>query len=315
VTGDSVDDKHKGWFEIDSFSFGATDQLGGGASGRAAGRASFSPLTVDFRSLTGLAPLFADLTSGKRITTVELAATTGGEDLQTVYDLKLSNALLSDFDNASSGNGIDTSLTINFQKASLTDHGVTTDGGPSTTAVTAALTTNDTTVVTTDTASFDAGAFSGDSPFRLFLKVDGVTGDSSDDKHKGWFAVDSFDFDAKRATNATGLPTGRTQAGPLTVDISSIQGLAPLFADQVSGKHIASVELAETDGGLTVYDIKLTNALLAMVQNAGTLNSSIDTSLSFTFQKVTLTDHGLNGDGGVGPAESASFNVSRNAKV
>jgi len=309
VSGDSTDDKHKGWFEVDSFNFGATRPVG--STGLSSGRAAFSPLTLDLNSLTGLAPLLADLSENKRIPTVELAATTAGEEPQTVYDLKLSNAVLTDYYNAPGSDGIETGLKIDFQKASLTDRGVTTDGtegGPTTTDVTASS-------FTPDTTSFGEGPVPVESPFQLFLKVDSVTGDSTDDKHKGWFDVDSFNFNVSRPTNASGLPTGRAEFSPLTVDIHALEGLAPLLADQTSSKNITSVELVETDDGQTVYDLKLTNALLAMVQNAGNFTGGVDTSLSFTFQRGTLTDHAITTEGSLGSAESAGFNVARNLKV
>src|SRR5689334_19385092 len=133
VTGDSTNDKFAGWFEIDSFDFGVTRPVN--SSGQVTGPSSFSPLTVDLHSLQGLAPLLVDLAGSKTIKNVELVETTGGEDPQTVYDLKLSNATLIDYTSAPGPNGIETGIKIDYQKVTLTDHGVTTDGlGPAQTA-------------------------------------------------------------------------------------------------------------------------------------------------------------------------------------
>jgi len=96
------------------------------ASGAGAGKAVFSPLTVDIHSLTGLASLFGDVASGKHITSVELVgAQTIKDQSVNVYDVKLSNVLVSSFENDPGPNGVETSLSLNFSKISLTDQPAT----------------------------------------------------------------------------------------------------------------------------------------------------------------------------------------------
>ena len=90
-----------------------------------------------------------------------------------------------------------------------------------------------------------------------------------------------------------------------------MQGLAPLLRDELTNKAISTVELigvATTgDKAQTVYDLKLTNAVASLVQMGAGLNS-VDTSLTFDFQKASLTDHGVTNAGGLAPAETVSFN-------
>src|SRR5262249_37488922 len=78
------------------------------------------------------------------------------------------------------------------------------------------------------------------SPLHYFLKIDGVTGDSTDAKHKGEFTVDGFSFGSTDVVNGSGsgAAAGRATFAPLTVDVSSLVGLAPLLADEVTGKVI-----------------------------------------------------------------------------
>jgi len=96
----------------------------GGIRGAAAGRATFSPLTVDISSLVGLAPLLADEVSGRSIKSVELIGVTN-EGNQAVYDLKLSTAVALMVQTTAGLHGIDATVAFDFQKVSLTDHGVT----------------------------------------------------------------------------------------------------------------------------------------------------------------------------------------------
>ena len=145
------------------------------------------------------------------------------------------------------------------------------------------------------------------SSMHYFLKIDGITGDSTDAQHRGEFTVDGFSLGSTNTVNsfASGGGAGRATFSPLTVDISSVAGLAPLLADEASGKVITSVELigVTNDGNQTVYDIKLSNAVALMVQQA----AGLDTSLAFDFQKVTLTDHGVTTEGTLGPAQTTIF--------
>src|SRR5262249_48383292 len=83
------------------------------------------------------------------------------------------------------------------------------------------------------------------SSLHYFLKIDGIAGDSTDETYKGAFAVDGFSFGSTDTVSRLGLgaAAGRATFSPLTVDISSLVGLAPLLADEVSGRSIKSVEL------------------------------------------------------------------------
>src|SRR6185437_10282464 len=83
------------------------------------------------------------------------------------------------------------------------------------------------------------------SSLDYFLKIDGITGDSTDAQHKGAFAVDGFSFGSTDAVSAlgSGARAGRATFSPLTVDVSSLVGLAPLLVDEASGKVIESVDL------------------------------------------------------------------------
>ena len=105
-----------------------TGSLSSGTGG-GAGKAEFSPLTVDIHSLAGLSTLFGDVASGKLLQSVELvgAQTIKGESLK-VYDLKLSEVLVSSFENDPSSNGVETSLAFNFAKISVTDQPTTRNG-------------------------------------------------------------------------------------------------------------------------------------------------------------------------------------------
>src|SRR5580704_7333700 len=301
LNGDSTNAKFKGWFEVDDFDFGATRPTAANGTGKGSAPVSFSPLTVDIHSLTGLAPLLSDLTTDKLLKTVELVDVTTNNkgQAQTVYDIKLTNAVLNKISFAPGAKETETGLSFDFQKVNLTDQGVSSNGGPS--------------VETTSASAlhFSAGSAAmpdtvtpvpATSQVHYFLKVDGVNGDATNLKFKDWFALDGFDFGATQSTNgASGEGVGRVTFSPLTVDLSSLTGLAPLLQDLTTDKLIKSVELVGVDSNLkgetqTVYDLKLTDAQLLKYDNAPGAKG-VETGLSFDFHKVSLTDHGLTSEG------------------
>ena len=303
VVGDVTDKYYKGAFTVDGFNFGETSPNSIG-SGAGTGKATFTPLTVDISSLSGLAPLFGDAVSGKVLKSAELVGVdTNGE---AVYDIKLTNAQLTSFENTPGGNGVETALTFDFQKVTLTDHKVSVDGElgqPETTTINGAHFAPGTVSLSDKTAPVPDG-----SPLHYYLKIDGVVGDVTDKYYKGAFTVDGFNFGETSPNSiGSGAGTGKATFTPLTVDISSLSGLAPLFGDAVSGKVLKSAELVGVDtNGEAVYDIKLTNAVALMVQMGAGLQG-VDTSIAFEFQKITVTDHGMTNDGTIAPSQIASF--------
>jgi type VI secretion system secreted protein Hcp len=299
LKGDAVDVKYKDWFQVDGFDFGATRPVS--TSGKA-GLVTFTPLTVDINSLAGLAPLLTDLADNKAIKSVELVEADLND--QAIYDVKLSNASLHKFSNMPGANGsVETGLSFDFQRVALTDHGEKVNG----------VLVPETAVA--DARSFAAGAAATSdavtpvprsSTAQYFLKVEGLKGNATDLKHKDWFQVDGFDFKATSPADTTGKTSGPVTFSPLTVDINSFKGLAPLFSDLTQNKNITTVELVEVDQGQTVYDLKLTNAMLVMMQSAAAFHG-VETSVAFDFQRGSLTDHGITSEGTLAPPQTANF--------
>src|SRR5262249_41795344 len=131
ATGDSTLKGFEGWFSVDAFDWGLqnTRSIGSATTGAGAGKTSFSPLTVDIHSLTGLATLVGDAVKGSNLGTVELAAveTIKGQSLK-VYDVQLSDVALNSFENDPGQNGVETALAFDFAKVKVTVQPPTNNG-------------------------------------------------------------------------------------------------------------------------------------------------------------------------------------------
>jgi len=134
ATGDATLKGFAGWFSVDAFDWGAQNATSIGSAtggGGGAGKTTFSPLTVDVHSLSGLATLFGDAARGENLGTVELAAvdTIKGASLK-VYDIKLSDVVLGGFENDPGPNGVETALGFDFGKIAVTVQPPTQNGRP-----------------------------------------------------------------------------------------------------------------------------------------------------------------------------------------
>src|SRR5580692_4501915 len=144
--------------------------------------------------------------------------------------------------------------------------------------------------------------------FDAFLKIDGVPGESTDDKHKDWIEVLSFSHGATQPSSATassagGGTTERVDFDDLTVTKHIDKASAKLHELCASGKHIATVTLQLCRAGgdkLQYMEVKMEQVIISAVQATGmaagaSTNSpnapdNLPTeSVSFNFGKIKWT--------------------------
>jgi len=237
----------------------------------------------------------------------------------------------SSFENDPSSNGVETSLSLNFAKIGVTDqpttHGII--GTPQTFAfdlsenkIAAAVSSD---IVSSDIASsagLSAAAAAvpvpASSPLHYFLKVDGVDGDSTVSGFEKWFSIDGFDIGVRNTGSLSaggGAGEGKAQFSPLTVDIHSLAGLAPLLGDVASGGHIKFVELvgAETIKGenIKLYDVKLSDVFVSSFENDPG-PKGVETALTFDYRQIKLTDQSATKHGIIGTPQTFAFDLSEN---
>ena len=88
----------------------------------------------------------------------------------------------------------------------------------------------------------------------MYLKVDGVTGESNDSNHKGWADIYSFSWGAKQQGNMAvggGGGTGKVQYHDLSVQAFIDKGTPAVLKFCSSGKHVDKVELSVCKAGGT----------------------------------------------------------------
>src|ERR671910_161910 len=116
----------------------------------------------------------------------------------------------------------------------------------------------------------------------MFLKIDGIDGESVDSKHSKWIEVLSFSWgisDGGRATNQPGkLSSARkTQVSDFSIMKTLDKATPKLFHKCCEGEHVADVSLEVMRSGgekqLEYLKIKLTDVLISSVSPAGSVGN------------------------------------------
>ena len=168
--------------------------------------------------------------------------------------------------------------------------------------------------------------------FDAFLKIDGIKGESADDKHKGEIDIMSFSWGASQTgVSATGGGggAGKVHVHDFVITKKTDQSSPLLFLNCANGAHIKEANFVVRKAGGTQLEylkIKLTDILIssfkphgsgADTQHAGTVGDEIPSEeVSFNFSKVEFSyqPQGADGKAQGGPI-LAGWDIKANKKV
>ena len=281
-----------GAFNLDGFSLDLGNTTTVGTGGGGAGKATHTPLTLDLALDPDLAALLDTGISGRFIDAAEIVGVNGNG--QTVYDLRLADALLKDV-HEQAGGGND-ALQLDYRAISLTTR--PQNGGKLGTATTFSFDAATNTTGTTPLAAAKPGSGpAAASATKFFLAIDGLHGDATDAAHLGWFAVDDFLLDVSNAGSALDN-AGKPSVGPLTIDLPLTGALTALLGEAAAASSITSIKLEGVNAdGQAVYDLKLGGVTVQDVHDG---SNNADDSLAFTFKQISLYTRAADGKAGPG---------------
>ena len=160
----------------------------------------------------------------------------------------------------------------------------------------------------------------------MFLKIKGIEGESTDDKHKGEIEILSYSHSVSQPTSAVasssgGGTTGRCAHADFTI-MKSLDKASPVLSQKCcTGEHIDEITLtinrASGDkGGLKVpYMVyKLTNAVISNVGVSGSQGGGEPTeNVSFNYGKIEWEYTKQDRKGGAGGGKTTgSWNLEKN---
>jgi type VI secretion system secreted protein Hcp len=164
----------------------------------------------------------------------------------------------------------------------------------------------------------------------MFLKLAGIAGSSTDDRHKGEIDLTSFAFALGRGGDGTGTSGGVPGAAPAakgqlqTLRIDKIYDAASpkLLHAAATGQHIATGTLAfhrtSDDGDLTFLTYTLRDIQVTSYDQGGTDGDardlgSLEEEVGLTAAHVHVTEQTVDANGNKGPVVSADLAVPKKA--
>jgi len=160
----------------------------------------------------------------------------------------------------------------------------------------------------------------------MFLKVDGIKGESHDDKHKDEIDVLSFSFGVEQTgyfSGGGGGGAGKASFQDLVITKEEDKSSPILMLKCATGEHIASALLTVRKAGGTqqeYYKVKLSDLLISSFKNAGTnetgggIRESLIETVSINYSKIEFEYYEQKADGGLGGQVRAGYDIKANKK-
>lgn len=157
----------------------------------------------------------------------------------------------------------------------------------------------------------------------IFLKIDGIEGESRDDQHKDEIEVMSFSWGVSQAgTLATGggAGTGKAQFQDLHFTSNMSKASPKLFLACAAGEHIkwATLSGRRAGGDNKQGDyliLKMTDVLISSYQTGGANGSVPTDQVGMAYAKIEFTYKPQNAEGSLGAPVTAGWDLKANKKV
>jgi type VI secretion system secreted protein Hcp len=162
--------------------------------------------------------------------------------------------------------------------------------------------------------------------FDSFLKIDGITGESTDDKHKDWIEVLSFSHGISQPTSATassagGATSARCDHADFTIAKQLDKASPKIYEHCSSGQHIKSVvvEMCRAGGDKVKYmEYKMGDVIISSVRPGGSAKGADavpSEEVSFNYGKINWTyTQQKRADGSGGGNVTGGWDLSANKK-
>ncbi len=155
----------------------------------------------------------------------------------------------------------------------------------------------------------------------MFLKIDGIKGESQDKTHKDEIEILSFSGAVSNAgSGAYGMGSGTAKASVSDINIMKhVDKATPnlwkyCFSGKTVGDANITIRKAGGDSPVEYLKYKLSEVFVSSVQNSGSDGAGVATeSLSLNFSKVEITYTVQNLDGTAGASTPVTLDVKQNA--
>ncbi len=156
----------------------------------------------------------------------------------------------------------------------------------------------------------------------MFMKMDGVEGESLDDKHKNEIELLSYSFGATQpgsAGHGGGSGIGKVQMHDFHFTKYLDKASPKLFEACCTGKHTPKVTLVCRKAGGSQQEylkVVLSDVIVSSIQNSGSGGESLPTENgTLNFSKIETEYRSQDEKGNLGGAVKAGWDCSKNIKI
>jgi type VI secretion system Hcp family effector len=294
VDGESQDAKHQDQIDVLSFGWGgdATAVTLGGGGG--AGKTQFHEMHF-VSQVSKASPKIMDLMAkGLHVTEAKFTAVKSGKDQSEFFTIDLDDLLVSSYQVKSTGGGqLLEEFTLNFSDFELAYSPQKADGSLDTPVKAASKNVFIEDFGPEQQSLLDTGDI-GTGAMDVFLKVDGVDGETADSKHKGEIDVLSYSWGGDAvggSLSGGGGGAGKTTLQELHV-VSRLSKASPQIMQKVaSGQHITQADLAFRRAGKDQQEflrIDLDDVLIGGYQVTTARDGTLVEEYTLSFAKAQL---------------------------
>jgi len=157
-----------------------------------------------------------------------------------------------------------------------------------------------------------------------FLKIEGIKGESTDDKHKDWIEVMSYDWGVSQNASAAGVSATSSAAGERAnfQDFSITKQMdksSPLLMKACAkGDPIKEVtlELCRAAGNKSIYmEYRLEKVIISSVSTGGGGGGEATEAVTFNYGKITQTYTPFDRDGIAQGRVPAGWDLTKNIPI
>lgn len=156
----------------------------------------------------------------------------------------------------------------------------------------------------------------------MYLKVQGVTGESKDSNHTGWIDALSFNWGAEQPGNMSvggGGGAGKVNFHDLSVQTMIDKGTPAVLKFCASGKHVDKVELSVCKAGGSQIEysrIVLEDVLVTKTSFTGVgMTDNVLVTYYFQASKLNLHYWEQSGQGTKGAETKSGWDVKQNKEI